>query len=64
MRSSLLWKLSTQNEKDWNAMHVTRLEKDNKEEINKGLTTDSGVGASSLEIRTGFPPPRRLPCGY
>ena len=26
----------------------------NKEEINKGPTTDNGVGASSWEIRTGF----------
>ena len=32
-------------------MHITRLEKD---ENNKGPTTDNGVGALSLEIRTGF----------
>ena len=28
MRSSLLWKQSKRNEKDWNATHLTRFEKD------------------------------------
>ena len=53
MRSSLLWKL------EWNRLkrHAPKKAREiwnNKEEINKGPTTDSDVGASSLEIRTGI----------
>ena len=62
MRSSLLWKLSTQNKnKQTNkkttetpARNKARERWNNKEEIHKGPTTDNGIGASSLEIRTGF----------
>ena len=49
MRSSLLWKQSKQNEKDKrHDPNKVRERWNNKEEVNKG------VGASSLEIRTGI----------
>ena len=53
-------------EKDRNATHLTRLENDamTRREINKGPTTDNGVGASSLEIQTGIFFQSRLPCGH
>ena len=44
---------SKQNEKR-HAHNKARERWNNKEEINKGPTTDNGVLASSLEIRTGI----------
>ena len=52
MRSSLLWKLSTQRKRlKRHARNKARERWNNKEEINKGPTTDV-VGASFLEIPT------------
>ena len=45
-------KAKHENEKDRNATHLTRLEKDGMTR-GKRPTTGNGVGASSLEIRTG-----------
>ena len=56
MRSSLLWKLEQTERKRLkrHAPNKVRERWNNKEEINKGPTTDNGDGASSLEIRTGI----------
>ena len=56
MSSSLLWKLNRTKKQQLkrHAPNKAREKWNNKEEINKGPTTDSGVQASSLDIRTGF----------
>ena len=56
MRSSLLWKLEETERKRLkrHAPNKARERWNNKEEINKRPTTDNGVGALSLKIRTGF----------
>ena len=55
MRSSLLWKLEKTQWKmpKRHAPNKARERWNDKGEINKGPTTGNGVGASSLEIRTG-----------
>ena len=61
MRSSLLWKLwqmhqqQQQKEEVRNASAPNKARErwNNKGEINNGPTAGNGVGASSLEIRTG-----------
>ena len=56
MRSSLLWKLEWTDRKRLKRHAPNKAQErwNNKEEINKGPTTNNGVGASSLEIRTGI----------
>ena len=55
MRSSLLWKLEWTERKRLKRHAPNKVrERCNRVEINKGPTTDNGVGTSSLEIRTGI----------